>query len=46
MNIIRRKRIIEEKNITIHKAAKMMGKSEQFVRVGLQYNKLPFRYSN
>lgn len=32
----------EGNKITIKEAAKIMGKSEQFVRVGLQRNKLPF----
>lgn len=31
-----------EKNISIYKAAELMGKSEQFVRVGLQRSILPF----
>lgn len=31
-----------EKNIKIEKAAELMGKSAQFVRVGLQRGKLPF----
>ena len=31
-----------EKNITIQKAAKIMGKSEQFIRVGLRNNRFPF----
>lgn len=33
---------ISEKNISIKKAADMMGKSQQFVRVGLQRGLLPF----
>ncbi|MPM39329.1 hypothetical protein SDC9_85962 [bioreactor metagenome] len=32
----------ELKNISIQKAAELMGKSEQFVRVGLQRSILPF----
>ena len=35
--------ITKEKNITIKKAAEMMGKSEQYVRIGLRNNRLPFR---
>lgn len=31
-----------EKNITIKKASELMGKSQQFVRIGLQRNILPF----
>lgn len=31
-----------EKNITIQKAARLMGKSEQFIRVGLRNNRFPF----
>lgn len=31
-----------EKNITVEKAAKIMGKSEDFIRVGLQKGILPF----
>ena len=34
--------ILKEKNITIRKAAEMMGKSEQFIRIGLRNNRLPF----
>lgn len=30
------------KNLTIHDAAEAMGKSDQFVRVGLQRSILPF----
>lgn len=36
----------KEKNITIKKAAQMMGKSEQFIRIGLRNQRLPFRYSS
>ena len=36
----------EEKNITIKKAAQMMGKSEQFIRIGLRNQRLPFRHSS
>lgn len=32
----------EEKNIPVEKAAKLMGKSEDFIRVGLQRGILPF----
>lgn len=35
-----------EKNISIKKAAHLLGKSEQFVRIGLQRGVLPFRYSS
>ena len=31
------------KSISIKQASKEMGKSEQFVRIGLQTNRLPFR---
>ena len=31
-----------EKYITIKKASQLMGKSGQFIRVGLQRNRLPF----
>ena len=34
--------LTNEKNITIKKAAEMMGKSEQFIRIGLRNNRLPF----
>lgn len=33
---------IEKRNITVKEAAKIMGKHEMFVRVGLQNGKLPF----
>jgi len=33
---------VEEKNITVQRAAKLMGKSEQFVRVGLRNDRFPF----
>jgi len=36
----------KEKNITIKKAAQMMGKSEQFIRIGLRNQRLPFRNSS
>lgn len=29
-------------NVTIKEASRRMGKSEQFIRIGLQRNKLPF----
>ncbi|SHH86164.1 hypothetical protein [Desulfosporosinus lacus] len=32
----------ETKSLTIHEAAKIMGKSDQFVRIGLQRGILPF----
>ena len=32
----------EEKSIPVRKAAMLMGKSEQFVRVGLRNDRLPF----
>jgi len=32
----------ETKSLTIHDAAEIMGKSDQFVRVGLQRGILPF----
>jgi len=31
-----------EKNISVKKAAEMMGKSQQFIRIGLQRGLLPF----
>jgi len=31
-----------DKNITVKKAAEIMGKSQQFVRIGLQRGILPF----
>lgn len=33
---------INEKNISVKKAAKLMGKHEMFVRLGLQNGTLPF----
>lgn len=33
---------VDEKNVTVQRAAKLMGKSEQFIRVGLRNNRLPF----
>lgn len=33
---------LSEKNLPIKKAARLMGKSEQFVRIGLQRGILPF----
>lgn len=44
MNGISQATTVNEKNITIKKAAELMGKSEQFVRIGLRNNRLPFRY--
>lgn len=38
--------IPKEKNITIKKASQMMGKSEQFIRIGLRNQRLPFRHSS
>ncbi|MBO0586152.1 hypothetical protein [Sporosarcina sp. E16_8] len=35
----------EPQNIKISDAAKLMGKSQQFVRVGLQRNILPFGFA-
>jgi hypothetical protein len=32
----------ETKSLTVHEAAEIMGKSDQFVRIGLQRNILPF----
>lgn len=34
--------IIQKQSISVKKAARIMGKSEQFVRVGLQRGLLPF----
>jgi len=31
-----------EKKITVKKASRLMGKSQEFVRIGLQRNNLPF----
>ena len=31
-----------EKNMSVKRAAELMGKSQQFIRVGLQRNLLPF----
>lgn len=33
---------MEAKTISIKEASKLMGKSEQFIRVGLRNNRLPF----
>lgn len=33
---------IEAKTISVKEASKLMGKSEQFIRVGLRNNRLPF----
>lgn len=33
-------------NLTIKQVARLMNKSEQFVRIGLQRNILPFRMCN
>ncbi|PID22471.1 hypothetical protein CSV61_02165 [Sporosarcina sp. P3] len=33
------------KNVKVSEAAKVIGKSEQFVRIGLQRNILPFGYA-
>lgn len=33
---------LQKQNITIKKAAKLMGKSEMFIRIGLQRKLLPF----
>lgn len=33
---------INERGITVKKAAKLMGKSEQFIRVGLRNKRFPF----
>lgn len=32
-------------NVTVKEAAELLGKSQQFVRVGLQRNILPFGYA-
>lgn len=42
MNETNTQTITKEKNITVKKAAEMMGKSEQFIRIGLRNNRLPF----
>lgn len=33
---------LDSKTVSIKEAAKLMGKSEQFIRVGLRSNRLPF----
>lgn len=33
---------LEAKTISVKEASKLMGKSEQFIRVGLRNNRLPF----
>lgn len=33
---------VDEKKVSIKKAAKLMGTSEQFVRIGLRNNRFPF----
>ncbi|MCI8272694.1 MAG: hypothetical protein HFJ55_01250 [Clostridia bacterium] len=33
---------IETKSISVKEASKLMGKSEQFIRIGLRNNRLPF----
>ena len=33
---------LQVRNITVKQASKIMGKSEQFIRIGLQTNRLPF----
>lgn len=35
----------EGKNLSVKEAAKLLGKSEQFVRIGLQRGILPFGYA-
>lgn len=45
MDEINKDIITKEKNISVQKASKLMGKSEQFIRIGLRNNRLPFRYS-
>jgi hypothetical protein len=42
MNETNEQILTKEKNITVKKAAEMMGKSEQFIRIGLRNNRLPF----
>lgn len=42
MNETNEQILAKEKNITVKKAAEMMGKSEQFIRIGLRNNRLPF----
>lgn len=37
--------MIEPQNIKVSDAAKLIGKSPQFVRIGLQRNILPFGYA-
>lgn len=34
--------LIEQDSVTVKRAAMLMGKSEQFVRVGLRNNRFPF----
>ena len=38
-------RMMEKNNLTIEEAARLMGVSRQFVRVGLQRGLLPFGYA-
>ena len=45
MDEINEETITKEKNISVKKASQLMGKSEQFIRIGLRNNRLPFRYS-
>ncbi|MEC5422360.1 hypothetical protein QGM71_02500 [Virgibacillus sp. C22-A2] len=35
----------EQQNIKIKEAARILGKSEQFIRIGLQRNIFPFGYA-
>jgi hypothetical protein len=41
----RKGRMMEKNNLTIEEAARLMGVSRQFVRVGLQRGLLPFGYA-
>lgn len=34
--------LIEKESVSVKRAALLMGKSEQFIRVGLRNNRLPF----
>lgn len=35
----------KQNNLTVQEAARLMGKSQDFVRIGLQRNILPFGYA-
>lgn len=39
------RQVVKPQNIKVSEAAKIIGKSEQFVRIGLQRNILPFGFA-